>query len=120
MSEAELERAVMELARLLGFLVAHFRPAQVRPGRWATAMSGDTGYPDLTLAGNGRLLFVELKAARGRFAPEQMVWRDAIVQAGQEWYGWRPQDWIDGTVERVLRQPAGGDSVIGRLARAAA
>ena len=60
--EATLQRQVLNLARLTGWRSAHFRPAQNQRGKWRTAVSGDgAGFPDLVLAREDRLLFVELK-----------------------------------------------------------
>ncbi len=119
MSERELQDAVIDLARLLGYRVAHFRPAQTSRGNWITAMSGDTGYPDLTIAGRGRVIFAELKSKSGRISAQQLAWHDALVDAGQEFHCWFPSDWLDGTVERVLRGAGRGDAALGRLARSA-
>ncbi len=103
MSERELQNAVIELARLLGYRVAHFRASLTQSGRWATAMQGDVGYPDLTLAGNGRLIFAELKSVKGRISDAQLDWRLALTGTGAEWYLWRPSDWTSGRIEAVLR-----------------
>ena len=47
MSERELQDAVIQLARLLGWRVAHFRPAMTTRG-WRTPVSADgAGFPDL-------------------------------------------------------------------------
>lgn len=54
MSESQLEDAVLDLAGLLGWRRAHFRPAVLPSGRWATHMAGDKGFPDLALAAAGK------------------------------------------------------------------
>jgi hypothetical protein len=102
-TEAELQSAVIELARLLGYRVAHFRPAQTVKG-WRTAVEADgKGFPDLVLVRRpARLLFVELKAARGRLHPDQQAWLELLGPAA-EVYVWTPAEWSDGTVELVLR-----------------
>lgn len=102
MTEAELQEAVITVARALGFRVAHFRHAQTARGV-RTAMQGDVGFPDLTLAGHGRLLFVELKSKTGTVAFEQRVWLTELGLAGVEVYVWRPIDWTTGRIEAVLR-----------------
>ena len=62
-SEAELQKAVIAAARAQGWRVAHFRPAQVRPGRYVTPVDADgAGFPDLVLCRGDRLVFAELKA----------------------------------------------------------
>ena len=102
-TEAELQEAVVGVARTLGWRVAHVRPARTEKG-WRTAWSYDgKGFVDLTLVREWRLLFVELKGERGKVAPEQQGWLDALDETPNEVHVWRPRDWLDGTVERVLR-----------------
>jgi hypothetical protein len=103
MTEAQLQTAVIELARLLGWRVAHFRPALTARG-WRTAVEGDgAGFPDLVLARPRRLLFVELKGPKGLLATAQVDWMNALLGAGAEYHCWWPFEWTDGTVERILR-----------------
>lgn len=111
--EAELQANILRLAKLLGWRVAHFRPAQMRSGRWATAMQGDVGFPDLVLARGGYVIFAELKADEGRLSDAQCAWLDAL--AGPLGQGsshrrvlittWRPHAWKSGDIERALRAP---------------
>jgi hypothetical protein len=101
-SEAELQKAVIELARRLGWRTAHFRTSRTQSGGWATAVQGDgKGFPDLVLARNGYVLFVELKAKAGRLSAEQDAWLEALPE--QETYVWRPEHWASGAIERTLR-----------------
>jgi hypothetical protein len=101
-TETELQSAVIECAQLLGWRVAHFRPALTAKG-WRTPVSGDgKGFPDLVLV-KGDVLFVELKSDSGKQSPEQHEWARAIVKASGEFHLWRPRDWISGAVEAVLR-----------------
>lgn len=94
----------MELARLLGWRRAHFRPAQLRSGKWATHMSGETGWPDLVLARPGRLVIAELKRSGKDPTPEQEAWLDVLrTVPGVTVAVWRPEDWRSGEIERVLR-----------------
>lgn len=112
MTERELQDAVIECARLLGWTVAHFRPARVmRGGReiYETPIAADgKGYPDLTLVHrrHRRLLFVELKAEKGRLSEEQSRWLEDLLLCAGDKVGvhvWRPSDWISGDIEAVLR-----------------
>jgi hypothetical protein len=98
-SERSFQVSVVTLARLRGWRCAHFRAAWTRDG-WRTAMSGDVGYPDLTLARGGRLIFAELKGGKGRLAPDQRVWLDVLGETPAEVYVWKPTDWNE--IERVL------------------
>jgi hypothetical protein len=48
-TEAEFLAQVLQLAKLCGWLTAHFRPAKTAHG-WRTAVQGDgAGWPDLVL-----------------------------------------------------------------------
>ena len=58
------------------------------------------GWPDLVLARPGELLFVELKTESGRLTAAQENWRDWLLEAGAEWYCFRPSDWPE--VQEVL------------------
>ena len=92
--EARLQRDVIELARRLNFMAAHFRAAQVREGKWATPVGADgAGFPDLVLVGWHNVLYVELKDRHGRLSDAQRRWLAALERAGQDVYVWRPADW---------------------------
>jgi hypothetical protein len=93
LSEAEFQETVIEVARLTGWRIYHARPAQVRPGKWVTAFTGDAGFPDLLLAHDTRgVLFAELKTDRGHTSPEQEKWLFTLRAAGAEAHLWRPRD----------------------------
>ena len=98
LSEADLQRCVIDLAQSLGWRVVHFRPAETKKG-WRTAIQGDAGFVDLVLAKDGQVLLVELKSATGTLDDEQKAWGRAI---GATWHLWRPMDWYDGTIDRAL------------------
>jgi hypothetical protein len=100
MSEAEFLKRVIELARLNGWLVAHFHDSrrQVRPGVFV----GDryaAGFPDLVLV-RERVVYAELKSDKGRLRPEQTVWLERLQGAGAEAYVWRPANWV--TIGQIL------------------
>jgi hypothetical protein len=105
-TESELQRAVIDLAHLLGWRVAHFRPAQTA-GRWTTPVSADgAGFPDLVMVRGGQIVFAELKTAKGRLRPEQKEWLTALLDAigvSVRVCIWRPDDWFAGRIERVLK-----------------
>ncbi|WP_433731113.1 VRR-NUC domain-containing protein [Actinoplanes sp. CA-051413] len=103
-SEDALLRTILEMAKRMGVLAAHFRPAQSQTGRWLTAVQGDgKGYPDVTLVGKGGVLFRELKAARGSLSREQKVWLAALEEAGADMGVWRPVDLQSGRIEAEIR-----------------
>jgi hypothetical protein len=109
-SEDVFQGHVIALAKAYGWRVAHFRPVQVkrRDGstHWQTPVQADgAGFFDLVLAKDGRVLFVELKAASGTLEPEQRRWRDAVEPgdsaAWHRWFCWRPADWDE--IDEMLR-----------------
>jgi len=92
------------MAKRMGVMTAHFRPAQSQTGRWLTAVQGDgKGFPDVVLCGKGGVLFRELKAAKGVLKPEQKVWLAAFEEAGADVGVWRPVDLQSGRIETELR-----------------
>ncbi len=103
MSEDDLLRAVLDLARLTHWQVHHCRAARVG-NTWATPIQGDPGFPDLILAKPGRLIAAELKSARGRVTGGQAEWLDVLAAVGGpvEAHVWRPADWASGAVRVAL------------------
>lgn len=83
--EADLQARIRRLAQEHGWLAYHTRDSR----------GSEKGYPDLTLAKPGRLVFAELKSATGKLSKEQSVWLAvlAVTLPGVEAYCWRPQDW---------------------------
>lgn len=103
MTEDDLKGGVIDCARTLGYLVAHFRPAKTEHG-WRTPVEGDgKGFPDLVLTGRGRVIFAELKGDKGKLSDEQIVWISALTAAGAETFIWKPADWTSGAIEKALR-----------------
>lgn len=97
-TERDFQRAVMDLAELSGWETLHVRTS-MQQGRYMTATTGTMakGWPDLVLV-HWRipaLLFVELKAARGRVTSDQERVHDVLIAAGLEVRVWRPKDWPD-------------------------
>ena len=83
MTEAELKRAVLRLAYAHGWLVYHVPATNVRG-------SQGRGYPDLTLARGGKVLWLELKQERGVLREEQLRWSDQLPPG--QYYVIRPRD----------------------------
>lgn len=109
LSENAFLTQVTELAELMGWRWAHFRPARTAHG-WRTPASGPLGkgWPDLVLVRDrdGRMIFAELKAEAGRIADEQSAVLDYLRRVSRlhGWLGvyvWRPSD-FDSIVD-VLR-----------------
>lgn len=91
-SEEQFQKNVIREAQLYGWKIAHFRKAQSKRGNWITPVAGDgKGFVDLVLAlEDDRVIFAELKRQDGYLKPEQKMWRDLLISAGQEWYLWKP------------------------------
>jgi len=89
-TEGQLQRQVLELARLRGWLAFHDYDSR----------RSESGFPDLVMV-RERVVFAELKSATGRLSAAQRQWLDRLTTAGAEVYCWRPSDW-DQVVE-VLR-----------------
>ncbi len=103
MRESDLQKCVLGLAHLLGWRVAHFRPAQTKKG-WRTPVEADgAGFPDLVLTKEDRILFRELKSKNGQLSDAQVKWQLALHNAGMDSCVWRPKDWLEGTIEKELR-----------------
>jgi hypothetical protein len=108
-SEREFRDRVMRLAKDHGWLRMHPLRSQLpaeRGGGWTTNMAGEKGYPDLTLVHPryGRLVFLELKSAKGRPQPDQLVWISALQRVqGVEAYVVSPNDWDQ--LQRIISRP---------------
>lgn len=102
-TEDEFMTQVAQLAQLLRWRVAHFRPLRTKDG-WRTACQFDAkGFPDAVLVRAPRLVVAELKRSeRDKPTPEQEAWLAAWRGVpGAEVFCWRPSDWA--TIEEVLR-----------------
>ena len=90
-SERDWQATVIEYARTMGWAVYH---------PWMSLHSA-SGWPDLSMVRDGRLVFAELKTETGRVSKSQRAWI-ALLSAvpGVEVFLWRPSAWPE--VERVL------------------
>jgi len=81
MTEAELQRQVIDLAEALGWLVYHTYNSR----------RSQRGFPDLCLVKGTRLMFVELKREKGKLSAYQQEWLRAIDDAKRvDWRIVRP------------------------------
>lgn len=95
LTEAELARIVVDLAKTLGWARYHtYRSERSQPG-----------FPDEVLV-RDRVIFAELKTVKGRLSPAQTLWLDRLRAAGAEAYVWRPSDLVE--IASVLRRRASG------------
>jgi hypothetical protein len=93
LNEKELTKAVAALAKDRGWHRYHTHRSDFSPA----------GYPDETLVRDARLVIAELKSEGGKLSPQQEAWLEELrAVAGIEVYLWRPSQWWDGTIERVL------------------
>lgn len=103
-TENDFLKQVIDLAHLRGWMVAHFRPSVNRRGKWSTAVQADgQGFPDLVLvsANRERVIFVEIKSAKGRLSESQCDWLSSLQCCdGVEVYMWRPYNFSE--IERIL------------------
>jgi hypothetical protein len=94
--ERDFQAAVVEYARLRQWLVGF---------SWRSTHS-PFGEPDLRMVRgmlpglSGRVIWAELKSAKGQPTPEQYEWLWMGRGAGIECYLWRPDDWDE--IQAVL------------------
>jgi hypothetical protein len=98
MDEDELLENIRQLALTTGWAMYHTRDSR----------GSDAGWPDLVLAHRAkrRVLFVELKTARGSLRAGQKIWLTVLTACGLETAVWRPAQWADGTIQAVLNGAA--------------
>jgi len=102
MTGKALQRAIIDLARTHGWMVAHFPMVQDVKRGWRTPVAADgKGWPDLVLV-RDRVVFVEVKGRGDRMRPDQEKWRHSLRLAGQEHHVWGPDDWTLGEIDKVL------------------
>jgi hypothetical protein len=94
-TEAQLQKAVTDLAGIYGFSWVHFRPAETKHG-WRTPVEGPLGkgWPDLVLVNvvRRRLMFAELKTQLAQPDADQAAVLAYLGEAGCEVHVWRPSD----------------------------
>jgi hypothetical protein len=118
MMERELQDHIVELAtKGLGLLCYHTHDSRHSP----------KGFPDLIILGRGRMVVSELKRQREKPTPDQEKWLREYRQLAEEFvapaggkgcppvevYVWRPMDWLDGSIRRILT----GDFPVRKYAR---
>ena len=93
MTEKQWQQQVVDLAQVYGWLVYHTYDSR----------RSEPGFPDLVMVHKGqeRVIYAELKTARGSLTPDQHEWLRALQACGCEVYLWRPYDF--GDVIEILR-----------------
>jgi len=91
MTENGLKQVVLRMAYEKGWAVYHVPQSTMRNG-------GGKGYPDLTLARDKEVLWIELKTETGLLSPEQRAWSEALPA----YHVIRPSSWYTGRVGELL------------------
>ena len=92
MVESQFQDTIVQMAGLLGWMVFHDNDSR----------RNVAGFPDLVMVHPDRgVVWMECKTLAGRVRPEQRVWIDSLVAAGQRAYIVRPND-MD-AIESLLR-----------------
>ena len=93
LSERNLQKQVIALAKFLGYKVYH--PLL---SKWS-----EKGWPDLSMVRGSRLVFIELKSEKGKVTDSQRAWLAALERVpGVQCYVFKPSDWYAGRVEEAL------------------
>ncbi len=94
MTEAQLQDAIIAMAKLFGWRVYHTHDSR----------HSASGFPDLVLVRGRELIFAELKSEAGRLSPEQDAWLAALQDTRRVTVAvWLPHHWTSGEIERALR-----------------
>ncbi len=95
MTERQLQDAILDAARVLGWQHRYHTHDSRRSA---------PGFPDLVLLRPPQIVVAELKTERGRLTGDQIGWLAAFEAVpGIEVFVWRPEHWVSGDVERMLR-----------------
>lgn len=111
-SEKAFQSQVVNLARRLGWRVHHSRRVQIAGGGHATPIQGHKGLPDLILAKDGRVVFIELKGDGGSLQAEQREWARALTGVEIE----RGVPVTNGALSYLLAYPDDFDAIFALLA----
>lgn len=90
LTETGFQQKITDRAEALGWMVYHTYDSR----------RSNAGFPDLVLARDGVVVFIEVKSAKGRISEDQARWAKALGEgycegvAGEYCYFlWRPSDW---------------------------
>lgn len=113
LTEKQLQNAVLEMAKRLGWRTAHFgntvKIVKRGAGYKTIPDKAAAGFPDLVMVRPPRIIFVELKDHSGQLSDLQTEWIQDLMRCAKEGveeveaYIWRPNDWESGIIERRLR-----------------
>lgn len=103
-SENELQVAVVKKLRTHGFFVVltdcvgptlkFISDKSKRFGfvSWSKARGWEKGVTDLVVIGHNHTLFLELKYDKGKLSPEQIAYKNRVINAGYEYACWKNLD----------------------------
>ena len=94
LTEKEYQAQIVELAETLGWRIYHTHDSRRSPA----------GFPDLVAAHPiGGVIFVEVKARRGRLSQAQRAWLDCLWNADARVFVWRDgvTSWEDEVVKTL-------------------
>lgn len=92
MKEEEFQAQVIELAKLLGWMVYHTRDSRRSPA----------GFPDLILIRGKIGIAAELKVGSRKPTAAQLAWVEAFGRVGFLPSHWRPEHWVE--IQRTLQE----------------
>lgn len=102
MNGKQIQDAAVKVARMKGFIVAHFTNVQDARGYYRTSFAYDAkGFPDLVLLG-WKLVVVECKGDGDSIRPDQRKWLAGFEQAGIETLVLTSKLWKAGALEELL------------------
>lgn len=85
MTEKDLQKSITQAAKTFGWRVYHTYNSR----------RSEPGFPDLVMVRGSRVIFAELKTAKGRISDAQTEWLTALSRTHSEVYLWRPADLED-------------------------
>jgi len=92
--EKEFQSEVLQLLRDAGYTRIYHTYFSDR---------SEKGFPDVFALGPGlRPLFAELKSMRGKLSREQEEWGEALREAGEAFFVWRPCCWNSGELQAAI------------------
>lgn len=96
LTEAQFQRQVLDLARVLGWSTVEGPDGALEGLTYHPQLAkwSERGWPDLALLRrrDGRIVFAELKSEHGQPTPRQLQVLDLLRACGAEAYLWRPSD----------------------------
>jgi hypothetical protein len=92
LSEAQFQQRIVQYAEARGWLVSHVQSVTMagKGGRVIRQTPAAKGFPDLTLARDGKVWFMEVKSESGAVSADQLNWLwklSGVDRAASFWNG---------------------------------